>query len=73
MSSKEIRLGVSPLTNKIYAGTLLKCGKVWSKNKQDVTLQAVLAVTEYGLKLGKPIELADPDGTKTHRITIEKI
>jgi hypothetical protein len=69
--SKEIKLGFSPFSSKIFAGTLLKCGKIWSKNKEDVTLQAVCAVAEYGLSLDGPIELAGSDKVITHRVTVE--
>lgn len=41
MTKKQLRVAVSPITNTIYAGTLLKCGQVWSTNKQDVTVDAI--------------------------------
>lgn len=36
--SKEIKIATSPLTNTIYAGTVLKGGR-WGAGKQDVTVE----------------------------------
>lgn len=50
---KKIHIGTSPLTGTIYAGHLLKCGKVWAANKQDVTTEALAAVVDYLIHKGK--------------------
>jgi len=34
---KPIHVGTSPITNRIFAGHVLKCGKAWGAGKQDVT------------------------------------
>jgi hypothetical protein len=39
----KLRIGVSPLTGVIYAGTLSK-SNLWGKNKTDVTDDALSAV-----------------------------
>jgi hypothetical protein len=69
---KPLHVAVSPLTNTIYAGTLLKCGTVWSANKQDVTMEALVAVAEHTLKFGKPVVI-HANGKPEYRITVEKL
>ncbi len=44
---RKLTIGNSPLTNTIYGGTLLKDGRTWSANRQDVTLDAISAVIEH--------------------------
>lgn len=71
MSEKnKLHIGTSPLTGTIYAGTTLKNG-TWAANKQDVTLEAIVAVAQHALKFGKPVEITC-DGKLEYRITVEK-
>lgn len=42
----EFKVGCSPLTNKIYAGVVLKSG-IWAAKKHEVTDSAVRAVAEH--------------------------
>jgi hypothetical protein len=44
---KPIHIGTSPLTNRIFAGTVLKDGQTWAAGKQDVTGNACAAVCQY--------------------------
>ena len=37
MGKKPLHIGTSPLTNRIYAGHVLKDGQTWSEDKEDVT------------------------------------
>ena len=46
----KIRIGVSPVTNVIYAGRLSKDGSMWVGEKHDVTEDAVRSVAEHLLK-----------------------
>ena len=41
----KIRIGCSPLTGTIYAGSVSKTG-LWGKNKVDVTDEAIRSVAE---------------------------
>ena len=41
---KTTHIATSPLTNRIYAGHVLKCGTSFAANKQDVTGAACGAV-----------------------------
>lgn len=69
---KQIHIGVSPLTNQIYAGHVLKDGRTWASNKQDVTVEALVAVAQHGVTFGNPIEITN-NGVLEYRITVEKI
>jgi len=44
---RELTIGLSPITNTIFAGTLNKRKTMWMPGKQDVTDQAVMAVAGY--------------------------
>lgn len=70
---RKLHVAASPLTGTIFAGTVLKDGRTWGANKEDVTIEALVAVAEHGLKFGKPIEISRPDGTLEYRITVERI
>ena len=71
---KKIHVRLSPLTNTIYAGSVLKCGTVWGANKTDVTNDAICAVVdhiiEFKKRTGKDLELFQ-DGEPVLRVTIE--
>lgn len=66
----KIQIANSPLTNTIYAGEILKSG-IWAKGKQDVTIDALIAVAEHAKRFGKPIEIIDESGKLLHKITVE--
>ena len=51
----EYHIGLSPLTNTIYAGTLNKAQTIW-RNKSDVTEESLACVRDH-LK-----RLADDEG-----------
>jgi len=70
--TKQIRVATSPLSNTIYAGTLLKDGMTWAANKQDVTIDALVAVAMHCLAFGKPVEIRRPDGTVEFTLTAAK-
>lgn len=69
---KELHIATSPLTNTIYAGTILKKG-IWGANKKDVTVQALVAVAQHILNFGEPVKISLPDGTPEYKITVEKL
>jgi len=69
---KTLHVATSPLTGTIYAGTLLKCGNVWSANKSDVTVEALVAVAEHALQFGKPVVI-HANGKPEYRITVERL
>lgn len=69
----KLHIAASPLTGTIFAGTVLKDGRTWSADKEDMTIEALVAVAEHGLKFGRPIVISRPDGTPEYRITVERI
>lgn len=72
MSTKKLHVGTSPLTNTIFAGHVLKSGNVWASNKQDVTMDALVAVAEHVLANGKPVVITN-DGVPEFEITVRKL
>lgn len=55
---KKLHVATSPLSNTIFAGTILKDGRTWSSTKQDVTTDALVAVAEHVLNFGKPVVIS---------------
>jgi hypothetical protein len=70
--NKKLMVATSPLTNTIFAGTLLKDGRTWAAGKQDVTLPALIAVAQHCVNFGKPVEISRTDGSIEYRITVER-
>lgn len=70
--NKPLHVGVSPLTNRIYAGHVLKDGMTWAANKQDVTGAACGAVCEHVLANGEQV-VVSCNGAPAFRITVERI
>ena len=68
---KQLHVAMSPLTGSIFAGTILKDGHTWGADKYDVTLEALVAVSQHVTKFGKPVEISFQDGTLEYRITVE--
>lgn len=63
MSMKKLHIACSPLSGNIFAGTLLKNETIWSANKQDLTLEAVIAVAEHVNRFGGEIKVTRDDDT----------
>ena len=71
---KKLHVATSPLTNTIFAGGVLKDGMTWAANKQDVTIEALVAVAQHVDRFGKPVEITMADtGQVEYRITVEKL
>jgi hypothetical protein len=69
---KPIRVAVSPLSNTIYAGTLLKDKPIWSSNKADVTTDCLVAVAQHVLAFGMPVIITS-NGKPEFKITVENL
>lgn len=69
---KPIHIATSPLTNRIYAGHVLKCGTSFAANKQDVTGAACGAVCEYVLSKGGTVEVT-LNGKQKFEITVRDV
>jgi hypothetical protein len=61
MSKKKLTIGCSSLSGTIFGGTLLKCGNVWSSDKQNVTNMAVSSVAEHLLHVEEMVEFTFKD------------
>lgn len=70
--SKPIHIGISPLTNRIFAGTVLKDGQTWGAGKQDVTVLACVAVAEHVITNGDPI-IVTANGKPKYEIKVKKL
>jgi hypothetical protein len=67
---KPLHVAASPLTGKIFCGHILKDGRTWAANKEDVTIDALVAVAKHTLKFNKPIIISDADGTPVYKIEV---
>lgn len=76
MTVKQIKVGVSPITNQIFVGYVNKKGDTWTI-KQDATTEILFAVAQHAIEFGKPIILSEErsDGTfyEKYKITVEQI
>ena len=70
---KNLHIATSPLTGRIFTGSVLKDGRTWGANKKDVTIEALVAVAEHAVKFGEPVVISKPDGTPEYRITVERL
>ena len=70
--SKPLHVAANPLTEIIDAGTVLKCGYVWSADPQVVTTEALVAVAQHTLQFGKPV-VVHANGKPEYKITVEKL
>lgn len=69
---KNLHVGNSPLTNRIYVGTVLKDGWSWGANKQDVTGVACAAVSQHVLAKGQPVIVTE-NGKPKYEITVREL
>lgn len=69
---KQLHIGTSPLTGTIFAGHLLKDGRTWAAGKQDVTIDALVAVAQHALRFGKPVEIRKASGELEFTITVQR-
>jgi len=69
---RPIHVGTSPITNRIFAGHVLKCGVFWGEGKQDVTGAACGAVVEHVIANGEPV-VVSVNGVPTYEISVRKI
>jgi hypothetical protein len=71
---KILHVVCSPLTGAIFAGKFLKDGRTWAAGKEDVTIEALVAVAQHVVNFGKPVEISRADGTGVeYRITVEHV
>jgi len=73
---KQLHVALSPLTNTIYCGHVLKDNLTWAANKTDVTNEAICAVVdhikEFKRRTGNDLELS-VNGKPVLRVVVEDI
>jgi hypothetical protein len=72
MPLKPIHIATSPLTNRIFAGHVLKCGTTWAAGKQDVTGAACAAVAEHCIARGGST-LVTANGEPAYELTVRDL
>lgn len=70
--NKKLHIATSPITGTIFVGSVLRDG-IWGAGKQDLTIEALIAVAEHAVHFGHPVEISKEDGTIEYRITVEKL
>lgn len=66
----EFKIGVSPITNTIYAGNVRN--GMWVGEKHDVTLPAIIAVAEHLLATKRDAIFTD-EGGKRYALRLVKL
>jgi len=69
---KRLHVAVSPLTNRIFAGSVLKDGQTWAANKTDVTGEACAAVAMHAMERGEPVVVTE-NGVPKWEITVREL
>jgi len=70
---KKLHIGNSPLTNRIFAGHVLRDGCTFGTGKQDVTGSACFAVCEHVASTGVPTMVVSYRGEPKYEITVKKL
>lgn len=69
---RKLHVGTSPLTNRIYAGHVLKDVAIWGEGKQDVTGPVCEAVVEHVLANEAPV-IVTCNGVPKYEITVREL
>jgi len=73
----KLHIATSPLTGTIFCGRVLKGGRTWGANKEDKTIEALVAVAEHALHFkklhGDDVVISKADGTPEYKITVERL
>ena len=64
------RIGVSPLTGRVFRGRVNKAGNAFVGEKQDITSDVLRAVIELAEFHGGTFEIAD--GAAKYTVTVKK-
>lgn len=69
---KPLHVAASPLTGTIYCGRVLKDGHTWAADRQDVTVEALVAVAQHAEIFGKPVVIY-ASGKPEYEITVRNL
>jgi len=70
IKTEDIRLGVSPMSETVYAGKISPDGSRFIGEKKDVTSDFIKAIID---KFGNSTAVIGAKGFKQYRITVEEI
>lgn len=70
--AKRLHVAKSPITNTIFAGSVLKDGCTWAANKTDVTGEASAAVAQRAIAMGGTMTIT-ANGKPAYEITAREI
>jgi len=68
-NEKMLHVATSPLTNRIFCGSLLRDRVTWASNKTDVTGEACAAVAQHVIEHGGAV-VVTANGRPTWEITV---
>lgn len=68
----NLHVAVSPLSNRIYAGRILRDGVTWGSRTKDVTGQACAAVAQHVLAAGGAT-VVTCNGKPAYRIVVQDL
>lgn len=69
---KNLHVSTSPLTNRIFCGSVSKDGRTWLSNKTDVTGEACAAVAHHVMSNGSAVTVF-ANGKPAFEITVKPI
>lgn len=67
-----LHVAPSPITSRIFAGSVRKDGVTWGSNKTDVTGEACAAVAQHALERGGTITVT-ANGEPQWEITVREL
>ncbi len=70
---KNLKIAASPLSGVIYAESTIKGGTMWGANKQDVTIECLIATIEHCLRFGDTVQIAKTCGTVDFEIDVKDL
>ena len=69
---RKLHVATSPLSNRIFCGSVLKDGMTWAANKTDVSGEACAAVAQHALAKGGTITVT-ANGEPKWEITVREL
>ena len=69
---KKLHVAISPITDRIFCGSVLKDGQTWAANKEDVTGEACAAVAMRAMAQGGEM-VVTANGEPRWEITVREL
>lgn len=68
----KLHVSTSPITNRIYCGSVNKAGTAWLSNKTDVTGEVMASAAQHAIKAGGSV-VVTCNGEPAYRVLVENI